>query len=195
MIALTAVSIAVLFSSCGKVPQAEIDAANAAIEAAKTAGADVYVAEDFAALQDSMRAVNENVEAQNGKLFKNFDKVKEQLTVVAQLAADTKTKTEVRKEEVKQEVATLQTEVADLVAQNNELVAQAPKGKEGAAALEAIKGDIALIEGSQTEVSDLVAADNLMGALEKAKASKEKAVAINTELSEVIAKYAKNKRR
>jgi len=195
MIALTAVSIAVLFSSCGKVPQAEIDAANAAIEAAKTAGADVYVAEDFAALQDSMRAVNENVEAQNGKLFKNFDKVKEQLTVVAQLAADTKTKTEVRKEEVKQEVATLQTEVADLVAQNNELVAQAPKGKEGAAALEAIKGDIALIEGSQTEVSDLVAADNLMGALEKAKASKEKAVAINTELSEVIAKYAKNKKR
>lgn len=195
MIALTAVSIAVLFSSCGKVPQAEIDAANAAIEAAKTAGADVYLAVDFAALQDSMRAVNENVEAQNGKLFKNFDKVKEQLTVVAQLAADTKTKTEVRKEEVKQEVATLQTEVADLVAQNNELVAQAPKGKEGAAALEAIKGDIALIEASQTEVTDLVAADNLMGALEKAKASKEKAVSINTELSEVIAKYAKNKRK
>ncbi|RKD91464.1 hypothetical protein BC643_1819 [Mangrovibacterium diazotrophicum] len=195
MIALTAVSIAVLFSSCGKIPQAEIDAANVAIEAAKTAGADVYVAEDFAALQDSMRAVNENVEAQNGKLFKNFDKVKEQLVVVTQLAADTKTKTEVRKEEVKQEVAALQTEIADLVAQNNELVAQAPKGKEGAAALEAIKGDIALIEASQTEVTDLVAADNLMGALEKSKASKEKAVAINTELSEVIAKYAKNKKR
>ena len=195
MIALTALSMAVLFSSCGKVPQAEIDAANAAIEAAKTVGADVYVAADFAALQDSMRAVNEGVEAQNGKLFKNFGKVKEQLVVVNQMAADTKTKAEVRKEEVKQEVAALQTEVAELVAQNNELVAQAPKGKEGAAALEAIKGDISLIEASMGEVSTLVAGDNLMAALDKAKAAKEKAVAINSELNEVTAKYAKNKKR
>ncbi len=195
MIALTAVSIAVLFSSCGKIPQAEIDAANAAIEAANTAGASVYVAEDFAALQDSMRAVNENVEAQNGKLFKNFDAVKAQLAVVSQMAADTKAKTETRKEEVKQEVAALQAEVATLVASNNELIAQAPKGKEGAAALEAIKGDNGLIETSLTEVSDLVAAENFMAALDKAKAAKEKGDAINAELSEVIAKYAKNKKR
>ena len=98
---------------------------------------EVITAEDFAALQDSMRAVNENVEAQNGKLFKNFDAVKAQLAVVSQMAADTKAKTETRKEEVKQEVAALQAEVATLVASNNELIAQAPKGKEGAAALEA----------------------------------------------------------
>lgn len=189
MIAMTALSMVVLLSSCGKVPQAEIDAANVAIEAAKTAGADVYVAADFAALTDSMRAVNENVEAQNGKLFKNYSKVSEQLVVVNQMAADVKTKAEVRKEEVKQEVAALQTEVTDLVAQNNELVTKAPKGKEGAAALEAIKGDISLIEASMGEVANLVAADQLMPALDKAKAAKEKAVAINTELNDVIAKY------
>jgi hypothetical protein len=195
MIALTAVSVAVLFSSCGKVPQAEIDAANAAVEAANTAGASVYVAEDFAALQDSMRAVNENVEAQNGKLFKKFDGVKAQLAVVTQMAADTKAKAEARKEEVKQEVAALQAEVTSLVASNNELIAQAPKGKEGAAALEAIKADNALIETSLAEVADLVAADNLIAALDKVKAAKEKAGSINAELNEVIAKYAKNKKR
>lgn len=189
MIAMTALSMVVLLSSCGKVPQAEIDAANVAIEAAKTAGADVYVAADFAALTDSMRAVSEGVEAQNGKLFKNFGKVSEQLVVVSQMAADIKTKAEVRKEEVKQEVAALQTEVTGLVAQNNELVTKAPKGKEGAAALEAIKGDIGLIEASMGEVANLVAADQLMPALDKAKAAKEKAVAINTELNDVIAKY------
>jgi len=195
MIALAAVSIAVLFSSCGKVPQAEIDAANNAIEAAKIAGADVYVADDFTALQDSMRAVSETVEAQNGKLFKNFTVAKEQLAAVTELAAQTKNKAEVRKAEVKEEVAALQTEVAALVAQNNDMVTKAPKGKEGAAALEAIKGDISVIEASQTEVSDLVVADNLIAALDKVKASKEKAVAINSELSEVIAKYAKNKKK
>ncbi len=194
MIAFAAVVMAVVMTSCGSVPQAEIDAANLAIEEAKTAGADVYVAEDFAALQDSMRAVNEAVEAQNGKLFKNFDGVQAQLAVVSQLAADTKVKAEVRKEEVKTEVLALLTEVSTVNTQNNELVAMAPKGKEGAAALEAIKGDIALIDATQTEVNDLVVAGDLLGALDKSKASKEKADAINAELNEVIAKYAGKKK-
>lgn len=195
MFVLTAISVAVLFSSCGKVPQVEIDGANAAIEAAKSVGADVYVAEDFAALQDSMRSVNENVEVQNAKFFKNFDKVKEQLVVVNAMAIETKTKAEARKEEVKQEIESLQTEVGAILVQNNELAVQAPKGKEGAAALEAIKGDISLIETSLTEVAGLVAQDKLIAALDKVKAAKEKALAINTELNEVIAKYAKNKRK
>ena len=194
MLVVTALSLAVVLSSCGKAPQAEIDAANAAIEAAKAIGADVYVAEDFAALQDSMKAVNEEVEAQNAKLFKNFNKVKEQLVVVTQLADETKAKAETRKAEVKAEVEALQVEVADLLAQNNELIAKAPKGKEGAAALEAIKSDNELIAASLTEVAGLVEADNLMAALDKVKASKEKASAINAELSEVIAKYSKSRR-
>ncbi|MCW0483385.1 hypothetical protein [Gaoshiqia sediminis] len=194
MLVVTAVCIAVVFSSCGKAPQAEIDAANAAIEAAKAAGADVYVAEDFAALQDSMNAVNENVEAQNAKLFKNFSKVTEQLVVVNQMAVETQAKAETRKAEVKLEIEALQAEVSSILLENNDLVTKAPKGKEGAAALEAIKSDISLIETSVGEVATLVANDNLIPALDKVKAAKEKAVAINTELNEVIAKYAKSRR-
>lgn len=194
MLVVTALSIAVLFSSCGKAPQAEIDAANAAIEAAKAVGADVYVAEDFAALQDSMNAVNENVEAQNAKLFKNFSKVTEQLVVVNQMAVETQAKAETRKAEVKLEIEALQAEVSSILLENNDLVAKAPKGKEGAAALEAIKSDISLIETSVGEVATLVANDNLIPALDKVKAAKEKAVAINTELNEVIAKYTKSRR-
>lgn len=192
---LTALSIAVLFSSCGKVPQVEIDAANAAIEEAKTAGADVYLTADFAALQDSMAAINENIEAQKAKLFANYGDVKAQLAALSEMALETQTKTEVRKEEVKQEVAALEVEVGSIIVQNNELVAQAPKGKEGTAALEAIKGDISLIEASMTEVGTLVASEELVPALDKAKAAKEKALAINAELNEVITKYAQNKKK
>ncbi len=195
MFVLSAMSIAVLFSSCGKVPQVEIDGANASIEAAKSVGADVYAAEDFVALQDSMRSVNENVEVQNAKFFKNFDKVSAQLVVVNTMAVEAKAKAETRKAEVKLEIEGLQIEVSSILVQNNELATVAPKGKEGAAALEAIKGDISLIESSLTEVEGLVAQDKLMPALDKVKAAKEKALAINTELNEVIAKYAKNKRK
>lgn len=195
MTLFAALSVAVILSSCGKVPQVEIDAANAAIEAAKTAGADVYVTTDFAALQDSMNVVNQKVEEQNGKMFKSYKDVNAMLVVVTQMAADIQGKTETRKEEIRQEVATIQTEVAALISQNNELVAQAPKGKEGTAALEAIKSDITMVETSMTEVGGQLASDQLLPALDKAKAAKEKAQALNTELNDVIAKYSKNKKK
>jgi len=63
---------ALLFTSCSKVPQVEIDAANVAIETAKTAQADIYVPEQFVALQDSMKAVMTEVEVQSSKFFKNY---------------------------------------------------------------------------------------------------------------------------
>jgi len=195
MTLFAAFSVAVLLSSCGKVPQAEIDAANAAIEAAQTAGANVYVAADFAALQDSMNVVNQKVEEQNGKLFKNYKDVNAMLTVVTQMATEVQSKTEAKKEEVKQEIATLETEVSGLIASNNELIANAPKGKEGAAALEAIKGDNSVVETTMVEVTTLTASGELMAALDKAKAAKEKAQGLNDELSEVIAKYSKNKKK
>ena len=195
MLVVMALSIAVLFSSCGKVPQTEIDSANAAIDSAKMAGADVYVAEDFAALQDSMRVITENVEAQKSKLFASYGKVKEQLAQVNEMAVAAQSKADARKEEIKQEIESIQSEVTSLQAQNNELVTQAPKGKEGTAALEAIKSDINLIDSSMGEVKNLEASGDLISAQDKVKAAKEKAQSINSELNEVIAKYSKNKRK
>ncbi|WP_461630576.1 hypothetical protein [Labilibaculum euxinus] len=70
--------------------------------------------------------------------------------------------------------------------QNKELATQAPKGKEG---------DTSLIEASLIDVAGFVSQDQLIAALDKVKAAKEKALEINTELNEVIAKYARNKRK
>ncbi|MGD9555531.1 MAG: hypothetical protein AB7V25_00770 [Mangrovibacterium sp.] len=194
MFVAMALSVAVLFSSCGKVPQAEIDAAFAALDSAKMAGADVYLADEYSALQDSMKAITESVEAQKSKFFASYGPIKEKLAKVNEQAVAAVARTEARKEEVKQEIAALQAEVTTLQTQNNELVAKAPKGKEGKAALEAIKADIALIDNTMGEVGTQAAAGDLMGALDKAKAAKEKATAINTELNEVVAKYAKGQK-
>jgi len=184
------ISIVALLSSCAKVPQAEIDAANAAIEEARGAAADVYVPAEFAALQDSMNSINAMVEAQKGKLFGSFTAVKEKLAAVTTQAATVKTNAETRKAEVQAEIETLLTEVTALVGQNKELVGKAPRGKEGAAAVEAIKTEIGVIETTVTEATGLRDSGNLVGALDKLKAAKEKATAINTELQDVIAKKA-----
>lgn len=179
---------ALLFTSCAKPPQAEIDAAKAALEQAKAAQADKYVEADFLAVQDSLNAVLVEVEAQSSKLFKSYGKAKEKLVVITTNATELVAKTEVRKEEIKTEIAAAQTAVAALLEEDNALLAKAPKGKEGKEAIEAIKVDLAGITASVAEVDGLLASGDLLGAQTKINAAKQKATEINTELKAVLDK-------
>lgn len=183
---------ALMLTSCSKVPQAEIDAANAAIEEAKTAGADVYVHDNFVALQDSMNRVLVSIESQESNLIKNYSTAKEGLAGVTQLAGEVKQQAETRKEELKIEIQNTIAEVKTLIESNRQLILEAPRGKEGTSALVAIKGEIDMVESSINETSALFETGDYMATLNKANAAREKAMSINTELTEVIAKYKAN---
>lgn len=185
---LSIVAVSLIFTSCAKPPQAELDAAKAALEQAKAAQADLYVEADFLAVQDSLNAVQVEIEAQSSKLFKSYTKAKEKLVVVTTQATELVAKTEVRKEEIKTEVATAEAAVAVLIEENKALLAKAPKGKEGKEAIEAIKLDITGITTSAAEVPGLVASGDLLGAQTKINAAQQKATEINTELKSVLEK-------
>jgi len=183
---------ALVLTSCSKLPQEEIDAANLAIEQAKTSGAEIYANESFVALQDSFKNVMVGVEAQKSKFIKNYTTTKEQLAGVTQFAGEVAQKAETRKEEMKAEIQNTIVEVKTLIESNRQLAEQAPKGKEGASALVAIKGEIDMIEASITETSALLETGDYIATLDKARIAKEKATSINVELTEVIAKYNSN---
>ncbi|MFZ5430891.1 MAG: hypothetical protein ACOZDD_11715 [Bacteroidota bacterium] len=187
--ALVMFSFVVLLSSCSKVPQAELDAATAAIEDARTNGADLYVPAEFAALQDSLNAVNELIEARKGKMFANFGEVKTKLAQITELSAAVKTNAETRKAEVQAEVDAVMAEVNTLIAEAKNLVANAPKGKEGKAAVDAISAEITTVEAAAAEATALVEQGKWIEALDKLKAAKEKVSAVNTELQTVIEKF------
>ena len=184
--------VALLFTNCAKIPQAEIDQANAAIEEAKTAGAETYAHDNFIALQDSFNMVMVNLETQNSKMFKNYTTVVEGLAGVTQFAQDVKLETENRKLEVKTEIQNTIAEVKTLIESNRQLILEAPKGKEGTSALVAIKGELDGIEATINEVNNTLESGDYLATLEKTKAAREKANAINVELTEVIAKYKGN---
>jgi len=188
LMGLATVAMVAFLSSCGKVPQAQIDATNAAIEAAKTAEAAVYVPAEFAAVQDSMNAITADVEAQNSKLFKKFGPAKLKLDATLALANQVAANAAVKKEEVKKEVETLMTEIKTVIEENKTLMTKAPRGKEGAAVLEQIKTEMTTIEGSVVEAQGMFDKGTFMDALNKVKAAKERAVGINTELKDAIAK-------
>jgi len=192
LLSLSALAIALfVFSGCAKVPQAEIDNANVAIEAAKTAQADVYVPEAFAALQDSMNVAVTSIEAKKSKLFKSYKNEKAQLINVVALSEDVKAKTEARITELKAEIQQTLTDITTIVEENKTLMTQAPKGKGGSTVLMAIKGEIATIETSAAEVQAAVGTESFIATLDKAKAVKEQATNINNELKAVIEKYTK----
>lgn len=190
---LLTLAMLVIMSSCAKYPQVEVDAAKAAVESARVAGADVYLPEAFSGLLESLNAATVAVEEQKSKFFSNYDDVKVKLSEISGTAAQMVTDTETRKAELKAEALTTIEALKVIVAENLELVAKAPKGKEGAAALEAIKADLTAVEGAVAEATSLVEAGNFIAAAGKAKAANEKAVSINEELKAAIAKAGKRR--
>jgi hypothetical protein len=188
---LATIAIVAFLSSCGKVPQAEIDAANAAIEVAKTNEAAVYVPAEFAAVQDSMNAINAEIEIQKSKLFKKFGPAKAKLEATKASADQVAANAVTKKEEVKKEAETLLTDIKAVIEENAKLITKAPRGKDGAAVIAQIKTDIAAIDASVVEAQGLYDKGAYMDSLNKIKAAKEQATAINTELKEAIAKARK----
>jgi hypothetical protein len=188
LMGLAVIAMVAVLSSCGKKPQAEIDAANAAIEAAKTAEAAVYVPAEFAAVQDSLNAVTAEITAKESKLFKNFKGETAKLASVITLANKAAANAATKKEEVKAEAANLMTGIKTVIEENVKLIPKLPRGKEGAAVIEQIKADVATVDAAVVEAQGLFDKGSYMDALSKVKAAKEKADGLNAEVKEVLTK-------
>jgi len=188
LMGLAVIAMVAVLSSCGKKPQAEIDAANAAVEAAKTAEAAVYVPAEFAAVQDSLNAIMADITAKESKLFKNFKGETAKLANVLTLANTVAANAATRKEEVKAEAANLMTGIKTVIEENVKLIPKLPRGKEGAAVIEQIKADVATVDAAVVEAQGLFDKGSYMDALNKIKAAKEKADGLNAEVKEVLTK-------
>jgi hypothetical protein len=190
--------LVVTLASCAKPPVAEIEAAKASIESAKTAGADRYVPESFNAASEALKSAEAAVAEQDSKfaLFRNYDAAKTTLASVATLSTKAVDETTAKKAALKAEVTQAVTDLTTLITDNKALLAKAPKGKEGKAALEAIGQEIAVVETVNTEVTaGLANNEDILTLSEKIKPAVEKAKAINTELTDVIAKVKGGKKK
>ena len=183
-----------LLGSCAKPPQVELDAVKASINKTKMAEADVYMPVEFAALQDSLNVIQAEIEVQKSKMFGKYEAVKQKITVLETLAMNLEDNTMKAKELLTQEVKDLHAQVTQLLIDNNALVTKAPKGKEGKAAIEAIKGELAIIEAAVNEIPAILESGKILESKTKAQATLEKVTALNPELTAVVDKYNKRKK-
>lgn len=188
---VASVMMLVFFAGCDKVPQEQIDATRLAIESVRAAEADVYVPAEYAALQNEMKTAMAAIEAENSKTFKNFKEEKVQLEAVVAKVEVVKANAAVAKEQVKAEVDGLFVELNNLLTANKDLMAKAPKGKEGKAVLEEMRNEIVVVEGAVAEATALVEQGKYMAARDKVKAAIDQVNTINTELTDAIAKVRK----
>jgi hypothetical protein len=187
--------MALIFTSCAKLPEMEMTNAKAAVDAAKAAEADRYVPAEYRALQDSLNTAMTEVENQKSKfvLFRSYKKVTVKLNNIIAQGNTVKENAGIRKEEVKNQAQQTLAEATTLITEVKDLILKAPKGKEGKEALEAIQSDLALVEASLAEVSTLINNGDYLTALDKVKAANDKAASLKAELEEAIAKKTMKK--
>ena len=188
LLGLAAIVMVAVLASCGKKPQVEIDATNAAIAAAQAAEANVYLPGEFAALQDSMNAINAAITAKEGKLFKNFKDEVAKLEALTVKAGEVAGNVAAKKEEIKKEAETILNDIKAVVAENAKLVMKLPKGKEGAAIIEQFKADLGNVDAAVAEAQGLFDKGTYMEALNKIKAAKAKADGLNSEMKDALTK-------
>lgn len=186
---IATVAAVVLMTSCAKVPQEALDSASAALESAKTVQTDVYFPVEFAALNDSLNVMLQNIETQKSKSAKDFKVIKTNAEAITVKANELAGQVEVKKAEVKTEAERMMAEVNVLLAEAKVLILKAPKGKEGKAVVEEIKNELTVIETSLTDTQALYdGGTNYVQVVDKVKAATDGINGIIAELKEAMVK-------
>ncbi len=107
--AALAISTFVLVSGCQKAPEAELDAARAALMQADSAEADVYASDLFVAALDSFNAAQSEIEVQDAKsgMGRDYAHAEELLAFTQRAAQDALGQVDVNKEALRVEADSL----------------------------------------------------------------------------------------
>ena len=194
MLLLVVAMASLALTGCAKPPEEEQRAADQAIADAKSAEADTYASNELGQAQQSLDGAKAEIEAQNQKWFKNYDKAKEQLAAARTAAEQAKTAAVANKEAAKQEAEAAVAAAKTAIETAEASLKSAPVGKGTKADMELYTSDL---EGAKTQIADAEAAltaGRYYDARDKAKAVSDKANQINTEVQAVIEKSGGKKR-
>lgn len=183
-IIVPAILLAIFMAGCSSVPQVQIDAAKAAVDSAKTVEADLYLAQEFQQLTDSLDAVLAAIEAEKAETVgaRDFKPYIEQLDSLTSLAETIKINAETKKAEVRIDVQDAVVTLNNLVAENKAIIEKMPVTSKTRATIETMQNDITMIEASITELNTLINNGDYLTAREKVKESNARAMVMNEQL-------------
>jgi chromosome segregation ATPase len=176
------VAAAVLLTGCQKPPDAEMQAATQAMEAAKSGEAEKYAQNELAAASATMDQARTEIEAQKAKWMPNYDKAKELINQAKTQADQAKDAAIAGKEKVKSEATQAIADAKAMVEGAEAGLKTAPKGKGTKADLEMMQKDIDGYKQSIADAESLMGSEDYMGARDKAKAAMDGAKAVQDQI-------------
>jgi len=188
-------------ASCAKPPEAEMSAAQAAIEQAKSKEAAEYAATELKAAEDSLAASRSEVDRQNAKfaLFRSY-KVAKAKALAAQTAGNTAAEAAVKNKEIARQDA--EKSLADAVQAIADVRAllDSPQGKklmrakEARQAIEQIKTELDATEASLENIRMAQSQEKFKPAARMAKEAASKARSLGSEVQAAVDKMTGGKK-
>lgn len=179
-----------LFTGCGKAPQQEMQAAEAAFEAADQIETEVYASDIYRMAVDTLNAAKAAKEEADSKfaLFRGYGKSKELFTRAEALVKEAQTAAQSGKEQVKQEVSGLIVEAKSALDVAGDALRKAPRGKGSKADIELIRNDLNAASVAYEEAKIDFDAGKFMAAKTKLQAVRKKAQGISEEIAKATAR-------
>jgi len=177
-----AILVFALITGCGKMPQAEVDTAKAALDSLVAHGADKILADDFKDLQEKLDEVLELVEKQGSKMFKSFGEAKDKLAGVVEDATELEEKNDEKKAELSGEASELMAEIGTI---NNDSKNMIPKTGSISSQQLVLRKDAYAVDAALEEIKTMLNENDFVVALEKLEELKEEAKRINADLKVV----------
>jgi hypothetical protein len=174
---------------CAKPPQDLINAAQTEMDKAR-AQAETWAPTELKAADEAMSAAQAEINAQNEKWLKNYDKAAELLNTAKENAVKASEAAVTNKEQAKKD-AEAALGAADTAVQTAAAALKvAPVTKDSKADLELFKTDLATLQSTLDAAKASYGSEDYKKALDSANSVKDKATSIATQLEEAKKKMA-----
>ncbi len=184
--------LVLVFTGCSKVPEIEMQATQTALDAARSAEAELYAPEAYQTAVDTLNAAMAAKQEQDSKfkLFRSYGDTKDLLIRAKVLADQAASKAAVEKERIIREVTDLIASAQMAVDNANAALAGAPVGKGSRAEIELMKSDLGFAATALGEARADFDAGMYEAARTRAQAAIDKANAVSGEIEAAIARKA-----
>jgi hypothetical protein len=194
LVGMMVVVLGALTVACAKPPQQELDGAKAAMASAQQAEAPKYAADAWDKAQQSMNAVNAEIEAQNAKfaLFRSYTKAKQLIADATNAANAAKDAAVAGKEKAKNEaraaIDAVKTAIDTAKATMTALEKCRRKPKDLRKDLQLMKGNLDGYANQAAELETAFGKEDYFGAKAQAESLKGQVDNMNNELQAAKAK-------
>lgn len=189
VLAVVAALVLMSMTACSKLDTAVVDAANTAMNAAKSAQADLYAPAEYKAAMDKLNATMGMAKEQDEKfvLFRSYTEVAKGYTEAQSMMAAAQTAGETAKEAMKNELMGMMTNVQMMLDSTGMMIDKAPVGKGNKAEIELIKSSFEGVKAGFVEAGNAFNAGNYIDAKARLESVVTQATSIKTEIETAMA--------